>query len=163
MNTEKINQVRDSRFFQEFYFIAIALLLAFGTIQTSGTVFQTDKPVVTVVSCSMYPELKVGDLVFVQGQDFDDIEEGDVVVYDVAEMSIPVVHRVVEKRENSLETYGDNNNGQLEFEKNVTPQQIHGKKVFTVPRVGLVKILAMDLVGFSGDRPLVIDNTNRCS
>lgn len=162
MDTGKLDEIREKRSFQEFYFLAIALLLAFGTLQTTGSVLETEKPVVTVVSCSMYPELNVGDLVVVQGEDFSEIEERDVVVYDVDKMPIPVVHRVIEKQKNSLETQGDNNPGQLDFEKNVTPEQIHGTQLFTVPRIGLVKILAMDITGFNGDRPLVIDNTPRC-
>lgn len=163
MNREKLDDIREKRVFQEFFFFAIALLLAFGTLQTTGSLVQTDKPVVTVVSCSMYPQLNVGDLVVVHGEDFSQIEKDEVVVYDVDEMPIPVVHRVIEKRANSLETMGDNNPGQLDFEKNVTPDQIHGSQIFKIPRLGLVKILAMDIIGFNGDRPLVIDNTPRCT
>ena len=162
MDKEKLDEFRERRSFQEFYFLAIALLLAFGTLQTTGSVSETEKPVVTVVSCSMYPNLNVGDLVVVQGEEFSEIEERDVVVYDVESMPIPIVHRVIDKNQNSLETQGDNNKGQLDFEKNVTAEQIHGTQVLTVPRVGLVKILAMDLTGFNGDRPFVIDNTPRC-
>lgn len=163
MNLDKLERCREKRSFQELYFLSIALLLAFGTIQTTGTIFQTQKPVVTVVSCSMYPQLDVGDLVFVQGQEFEDIQEEDVLVYDVESSGIPIVHRVIEKRDSSLETQGDNNPGQLEFEKNVTPSQIHGTKVFSVPKIGLVKIIAMDLIGFNGDKPLALDNTPRCT
>lgn len=157
-------KVKESRAFSEFYFFAVALILAFGIIQTTGVVMDTEKPVVTVVSCSMYPEYNVGDVIIVQGQSFEQIEEGDVVVYNAEspEVNIPIIHRVILKSDNHIETQGDNTRGQHEFEKNIKPEQIYGKSAFSIPRVGLVKILAMDITGFSGDRPLVIDNTPSC-
>lgn len=226
--------------FEWFYFLALALILAFGTITTTGTVLNTDKPVVSVVSCSMYPEYHKGDILIVNGQDYSDIEVDDVVIYrvpdridfsiggeeytlekdspindesietsigsielvdvqadlnngnDVAVLSvngerttvqdgetlsvsgtemeverissmpIPVVHRVIEKGESSLQTKGDANNAQLDFESDVRPFQIHGTTAFKIPRLGVVKILAMDLVGFQGDKPLVIDRYRPC-
>jgi len=59
----------------------------------------TEKPVVTVVSCSMYPHYDVGEVILVQGQDFENIEEGDIAVYESGDpgQSIPVIHRVVSK------------------------------------------------------------------
>lgn len=165
MNAEKTwNSVKNSDIFDEFYFLAIALILAFGIIQTTGAALDTDRPVVTVVSCSMYPEYNVGDVIVVKGEEFEDIEEGDVIVYDAEspDVNIPIIHRVVEKHSYYLETRGDNTRGQHEFEKNITGDQIYGKAVFKLPRVGLVKILAMDLVGYAGDQPLVIDNTPSC-
>lgn len=159
--------VRESRGFEEFYFFAIALILAFGTLQTTGTVMDTDKPVVTVVSCSMYPHYGVGDIILVQGQDFENIEEGDIAVYQSGspDQSIPIIHRVTAKNEDYLETKGDNNNGQLEFEKRVEPEQVHGTAVASVPRIGLVKLLTMDVLGLSSpqDTVLKIDSIPRCS
>jgi signal peptidase I len=157
-------KVRESRAFNEFYFFAVALILAFGIIQTTGAVMDTDKPVVTVVSCSMYPDYNVGDVIIVEGERFENIQEGDVIVYDAEspDVNIPIIHRVILKTDDHVETKGDNTRGQHDFEKNIAPDQIHGKAAFSIPRVGLVKILAMDLTGFSGDRPLVIDNTPSC-
>lgn len=161
---ETWGKIKNSRTFSEFYFLAVALILAFGIIQSAGTVLETEKPVVTVVSCSMYPEYNVGDVILVKGAEFGEIQESDVIVYDAesTEVNIPIIHRVIIKNENSLETQGDNTRGQHDFEKNITSEQIYGKAFFSVPRVGLVKILAMDLAGYSGDRPLVIDNTPSC-
>lgn len=223
-----------------FYFLSLALILAFGTLSTAGTVMDTDKPVVAVVSCSMYPEFHRGDILFVQGQDFKNIEEGEVIVYKVPDrvdfsingesytlekdspihntsvetslgevelievapdlnpgrdgntkdkvvlrvdsehvgveegssygslsvektstMPIPVVHRVVRKEGKFLETRGDANSQQLDFESDVRPFQVHGKAFFRVPRVGLFKMFAMDLAGF-GNAPLSLDNRYTC-
>lgn len=156
-------KLKESRGFREFYFFAVALILAFGVLQTTGVALETDKPVVSVVSCSMYPNLHVGDILVVKGTPYENIEEGDVIVYSTEEMQIPVVHRVIEKNENYLETKGDNNPSQLDFESRVEPEQIHGRVLFSIPRIGGLKLLAMDLVGFNGDRPLVIDSYPKCS
>lgn len=220
---------------REIYFVAISLLLAFGVLQTTGTALQTDQPVVSVVSCSMYPQLHVGDVLVVQGEQYRDVEVGDIVVFTVKQAevtvdgtehqlnsysegdtaagsmkvvqvqknrqnqavqavievdgqqitvlegrsyevngqtvevkevmgdSIPIVHRVIEKNPDYVQTQGDNNNRQLEFEKRVAREQIHGEVLFMVPRIGGLKLVAMDLIGFSGDRPLVIDTYPRCT
>lgn len=150
MNSKSLEEFFESRSFQEFYFFAIALVLAFGTLQTTGTLLETDRPVVTVTSCSMYPSLNVGDILVLHGTEYENLKEEDIVVYNApasAGMNIPVVHRIIDKREDSLSTQGDNNPGQLDFEDDVNSDQIHGKMIFSVPRIGAVKLLAMDLTG----------------
>lgn len=228
------------------YFLVVALLLAFGTLQTTGTLLDTQKPVVTVVSPSMCPALQVGDILFVRGTSYEKVQEGDIIVYNVPDQlefnldgksytlrgegdsvntslgtielvdaipsgaipnhpndrskdqavvringeltrfdetgtyqfgnrnlevtyitdlppgDIPIVHRVVEKNPGYVQTMGDANPGQLEFETRVEPEQVHGEVFFNVPKLGLVKLLTMDLLGFSGDRPLAIDATPSC-
>lgn len=217
----------DSAFGREVYFILLALILAFGILQTSGTVLETERPVVSVVSCSMYPEYDRGDILVVDGVEFSSIEEGDVIIFNVplkstvridgeeyrlgekptetplgsskitsvndnkaiiqyngrkiqvnsgssyqvdgstldvinaSGVDIPVVHRVTEKRNDSLETKGDNNPRQLEFEKNIRPEQVYGKVFFRIPKIGAVKLIAMDLAGLTGD-PLKIDSYSGC-
>lgn len=152
-------EIKESRFFNEFYFLAIALILAFGVINTSGTALNTDKPVVTVISCSMYPVYNTGDILLVDGVDYPEIETGDVIVYSVENsgLSTPIVHRVIEKNPEYLQTKGDNNPGQLEFESRVTPEQVHGRALFSIPRIGGLKLVAIDLLGYSGGSPLVLD------
>lgn len=240
MDLESLDSALDTRIADEVYFILISLILAFGILQTAGAGLGTDKPVVSVVSCSMYPALNVGDIVVVQGESFEDVKEGDILVYsskaanitvgdekysltnygtpekvetaagtveliniqdshvssdeggkeailkignsrylvdedrtyqingetvtidDLEGVSIPVVHRVTEKHDSYLETQGDNNARQLHFEKHVEPAQIHGTSVFVIPRIGGIKLLLMDIVGFNGDKPLVIDSFPTC-
>lgn len=241
---EKYSEFREGlEALDDFYFILLAVLLAFGTLQTTGAVLETDKPVVTVVSTSMCPDMQVGDILFVKGTSYDQINEDDIIVYNVPDRvefsvdnssyilemngskasattelgevellevhpardrskdqvmlsvngtalekaliegksyqildhnlridyatdlppgDIPIVHRVIEKNDEYLETMGDANSGQLEFETKVEPDQIHGKVFFKIPRLGLVKLWTMDLMGYAGDRPLIIDNTPSC-
>lgn len=241
--------IDENRFVDETYFLLLSVVLAFGLLQTAGTGLGTEKPVVTVISTSMCPALHVGDILLIEGEDFESVQEGDVLVYNVPDQvdfkvngqehtlrandsvpnpsvstevgniklvdvvpnrdrskdlvklsvnsdiasvggqggliegesyrvgngtlsvdyatslpfeGVPIVHRVKEKNENYLETKGDNNNAQIEFESNVRPDQIEGTMFFRIPRIGLVKILAMDFVGYGGDQPFVLDNTPTC-
>ncbi|MFP4038212.1 MAG: signal peptidase I [Candidatus Nanohaloarchaea archaeon] len=217
----------DSVFGREAYFVFLALVLAFGMLQTAGTVMGTEQPVVSVVSCSMYPEYDRGDILFVNGVEFSSIEEGDVVVFNapmkstvsvdgaeyrlseqptdtsigegrvlkvedntavlefdgersrvesgrsysikdsrvevenVSGVNMPVVHRVADKRNSSLETKGDNNPRQLDFEKDIRPEHVYGKVLFRLPKIGALKLVAMDFVGLTG-QPLRIDSYTGC-
>lgn len=235
---ELLEKIRDGKLegYEWFYFLALALILAFGTIQTTGTALNTDRPVVSVISCSMYPEYRVGDILIVQGRDFEDIETGDIAIYQVPDridfsvngesftleenspdydttvetsigevellevkpdlqngndrallridgeevtvsengesdridverisgQPVPIVHRVVSKSDESVQTQGDANSRQLDFESDVRPFQIYGTTAFKIPRIGAVKLIVMDLVGFNGDKPLVLDNMRTC-
>ncbi|MFB6116507.1 MAG: hypothetical protein ABEK10_03255 [Candidatus Nanosalina sp.] len=242
--------VDENRFLDETYFVLLSVVLAFGILQTLGTGLGTEKPVVTVISTSMCPALQVGDILVVNGKSFDQVNEGDILVYGVPDQvdftvsgkehslrandsnptpavstalgkvelvdvrpsrdrsndlvalringrvpviggsrtrlvegesyqlgngslridyatslpyeGVPIVHRVVEKNRNYLETVGDNNPAQIEFESNIRPDQVQGTVMFRIPRIGLLKILAMDFLGYSGDRPFVFDNTPTC-
>lgn len=153
----------ESATLREAYFVFLAVLLAFGTLQVLGTGFATEKPVVSVVSCSMYPSYGIGDVLMVRGAEYSDLEEGDVIVYDAPESgrNIPIVHRIVEKGNGTVSTKGDNNDRQYLFEQEIEMEQVHGKVAFRIPRIGLVKILGVDLAGLEG-APLSIDGKYTC-
>jgi len=208
-------QDNESVILKEGYFIVLALILAFGILQFSGTVLGTDRPVVSVVSCSMYPEYDRGDVLGVKGADFEDLQEDDVIVFqvpfqaeleinderfsvgeeasntplgtvkvisvqnnqallevdgdrlqvqdggsytvngqqmivrDISGMQTPIVHRIISKDENSVATKGDNNPEQLEFEKDIRPENIHGRVFFRIPKIGMVKLAPMDFMGMT--------------
>lgn len=65
-----------------------------------------DSPIVCVLSESMEPGFRRGDILFLRPQHY---KTGDMVVYQVYEGSIPIVHRVIKKRGELLLTKGDNN------------------------------------------------------
>ena len=252
---DKIREFKDfvdeSWFLNESYFLILSIVLAFGILQTMGAGLGTEKPVVTVISTSMCPALQVGDILVIQNQPYEELEENDIIVYDVPDRAgftvngeqftleaseeqpsevvetgigsvqlvdvrpstsdrsrdsaifkvngsilenngqdsvlveghsysfdggsfnvdyltdlprgnVPIVHRVIEKNDDYVETMGDNNPGQLEFEDHVRLDQIHGTVAVEIPRIGLLKILLMDLLGYSGDQPFVLDNTPSC-
>jgi len=90
------------------------------------------------------------------------VNGADMRVNELSGMDIPIVHRVVEKREDSLATKGDANPDQLDFEKDIKPEQVHGRIFFRIPKIGGVKLVAMDLIGATGD-PLRVDTFGSCS
>jgi|GEM_PF-1149982 len=242
----------NSRGLHEVYFLILCIVLAFGILQTLGTGLDTEKPVVTVTTPSMCPNIHIGDILVVNNEDYSEIQEGDIVVFDVPDRAeftvngeefileaseevpseevmtdigtvqlvdvrastsdrsrdsglfringsipqrngqnlaflegnsyelnggtmnvdyltdlprgnVPIVHRVIEKNDEFIQTLGDANEGQLEFEDSIRPDQIHGTVAFKIPRIGLLKILLMDFVGYSGDEPFVFDNTPSCA
>ncbi len=122
-------------------FIVVALLLAYGLYSTAGTALDTDIPIVAVTSGSMEPTLHRGDMIVVQGKEFSDIREGDIVVYETGEMPVPIIHRVVAKNETALQTKGDALREQHPFEKHITPDQVLGVSIMELPFVGYVKLL----------------------
>ena len=72
-----------------------------------------------------------------------------MIVRDISGMQTPIVHRIISKGENSVATKGDNNPDQLEFEKNIRPENIHGRVFFRIPKIGMVKLATMDFMGMT--------------
>ncbi len=122
-------------------FLAVALLLAYGIYQTAGVALGTSVPVVAVTSGSMEPTLHRGDMVLVQGEPWEEIETGDIIVFTAEGAPVPVVHRVIEKNASALQTKGDALEAQHPFEKHITEDQVLGTKRAAVPFVGHVKLV----------------------
>ena len=123
-------------------FIAVLFLIItrFLTVW-SGTAF----PVNLISANSMNPTLMEGDIVAWVPTDINDITVGDVIVFK-SWLSWPeekfVVHRVVEIKEAwgnpALVTKGDANE---EPDINtIMPEQVTGKVVFTIPKLGWIPI-----------------------
>lgn len=100
---------------------------------------------VVVISGSMEPEIKVGDMLIVKRQDTREYQVGDIITYR-QENSL-VTHRIISIDE-SIEaevgvrlvtTQGDANNA---ADNPISSEQIEGKVVRVIPRAGDV-ILAM--------------------
>lgn len=87
-----------------------------------------------VISGSMEPTIKVGDLVVINTND-KDIKENDVITYASPNGSL-VTHRVTESSSNGFITKGDANN--TVDEKIVNKNNIVGKYTFRIPYFGIV-------------------------
>ncbi|KAA8537508.1 hypothetical protein F0562_027116 [Nyssa sinensis] len=112
----------------------------------------SDSPVVVVLTGSMEPGFKRGDILFLQMND-SPIHSGEIVVFRVEGKEIPIVHRVttVHERRNTDEinilTKGDNNliddshgiyaDGQLWLERS----HIMGRVIGYFPYVGWATII----------------------
>jgi len=111
----------------------------------------TSTPMVVVVSDSMAPNINKGDLLFLQGVDPEDIEVGDVIVYDAHGLWVgapddPIVHRVIDIIEEDDKLYfvtkGDANDHK---DKEPVPgNRVLGKVIGRIPYVGWVKIILTD-------------------
>lgn len=109
-----------------------------------------------VVSGSMEPAFYRGDIVVVQKADFiginefnpEDVQIGDVVVYDAQWFDQPVIHRIIDIKDvNGTKMFkikGDNNNASDPYY--VTPSQIKEKVVtwddnlVVIPKVGYLSL-----------------------
>ncbi|KAL8465676.1 hypothetical protein ACS0TY_034958 [Phlomoides rotata] len=111
----------------------------------------SESPVVVVLSESMEPGFARGDILFLN-MGRDPIRAGDIVVYNIDNREIPIVHRVIEvherrdTREVDILTKGDNNDdddislyapGQRWLQR----QHIMGRAVGFLPYVGWATII----------------------
>ncbi|KAF3521072.1 hypothetical protein DY000_02059821 [Brassica cretica] len=111
----------------------------------------SESPVVVVLSGSMEPGFKRGDILFLH-MSKDPIRAGEIVVFNVDGRDIPIVHRVIKvhERENTGEvdvlTKGDNNYGDdrllyAEGQQWLHRHHIMGRAVGFLPYVGWVTII----------------------
>ena len=89
--------------------------------------------------------LNKGDILFVMGVNSDKLKVGDVIIFN-ANRNNPIIHRIIsikdENGEKIFSTIGDNNNGQLSFEKEITSEQIIGKPLLKLgPYLGWIKLI----------------------
>ena len=73
---------------------ALVLSTAFMMWKSLSVVADSPSPIVVVLSGSMEPAFQRGDLLFLWNRDVK-AEVGEIVVYNVKEKDIPIVHRVV--------------------------------------------------------------------
>ena len=154
----------------------LGILIAFLVNQTLAFALETDLPVVAVVSDSMTHDQNTdinhyqwlesnmgydrnyvdswpvkdgflkGDLPIIEGS--KDYKVGDVIVYDSPDTKVPIIHRIIKiNSDGSYQTKGDHNNGQIWFEKSVKPEQVHGKVIFIIPKLGYFKVMVSYIFG----------------
>ncbi|HLC87386.1 MAG TPA: signal peptidase I [Candidatus Nanoarchaeia archaeon] len=86
-----------------------------------------------------------GDILFIIGTKPEKIKIGDVIIFN-AGMQNPLIHRIIEIKQDPsgylFSTIGDNNNGQLEIERDISEDQLIGKAVFKLsPYLGWGKLI----------------------
>ncbi|KAG8652059.1 signal peptidase complex catalytic subunit SEC11A [Manihot esculenta] len=111
----------------------------------------SESPVVVVLTGSMEPGFKRGDILFLH-MSKDPIRTGDIVVFNVEGRDIPIVHRVIEvherrdSRDVDILTKGDSNDVDDRFlykygQNWLNPQHITGRAIGFLPYVGWVTII----------------------
>jgi len=86
-----------------------------------------------------------GDILLIVRTNPEKLDVGDIIIFNGNQRN-PVIHRIVEIKEINnqkvFSTLGDNNKGQLDFEKEITKDQLIGKAVLKItPYVGWVKLI----------------------
>lgn len=99
-----------------------------------------------------------GDILFIIGTKTEKLKVGDIIIFN-ANQNNPVIHRIIEINkkdgERIFSTIGDNNNGQLNFEKSIKGDQIVGKAVLKiVPYLGWGKLIFFESMRVPSERGL---------
>lgn len=106
-------------------------------------VLSTKSPLMVVVSESMTPTLNVGDIIIVRGEDSYKVH--DIIVYHTSLYSKPIVHRIIGIKNGYFITKGDHNQfsdpGTIAPRQGVSSNDVQGKVVFVVPKLGYPKYL----------------------
>jgi len=116
--------------------------------------FNTESPIVVVVSGSMEPQIHKGDLLFVMGREPEDIKngtiidkDGDIIVFNAQGLwptapLDPIVHRVIDKYQVGdtwyFRTKGDANS--IPDAAPIPESRIIGVVIGGIPYIGWVKI-----------------------
>jgi len=124
----------------------ISLLLVFFSFGYLGV-----QPTI-IYSGSMQPALDVGDVIIISEVSIDDIQKGDIIQYRVENMTIPIVHRVYD-----ISGEGDTKVFITKGDANSNPdtdpilaENIMGKAVFTIPKVGWIPITIKGFINSFG-------------
>jgi len=130
--------------------IVVLVALVFPFVVTGAPAVVGAEESYVVLSGSMEPTIKPGDVVITRSADPSAIESGDVITYERASMDAPVTHRVIEVREQEgqlvFQTKGDGNEEPDSY--TVTGDQVIGTVWFTLPKVGYVVNFANTTRGF---------------
>ncbi len=122
--------------------LILAVSSSFIVYYIMQVAMRTSTPVVVVVSGSMEPTISKGDLLFVQGEDGDDIQNQSIIVF-WGRLSDPIVHRVIDKELRAdgkwyFLTKGDANSIADGY---VSEDKVLGVVTGCIPSIGWVKII----------------------
>ena len=120
-----------------------------GTVYLSPRALEraldTDHPIAAITSQSMYPALKRGDMVIMEGvAKVEDLQVGDIISFQNEEGSHLLIHRIVEIDDEELITKGDTRN---DLDEPITFDDVRGRaktirgRLAKIPYLGNLTIL----------------------
>jgi len=119
--------------------IIVAISFFQSNVETKGVHNIFGYTILNVLTGSMEPTIKPGDLAIVKITDAEFIEIDDVITFQASNQTL-VTHRVIDIHSNdgviSFETKGDANN--VKDEELVLPNQLIGSYVLKIPKVGYI-------------------------
>ena len=126
-------------------YIVIVGVVVVGLPKFLSWSLNTPYPMAAITSGSMWPILKEGDLVFIQGVSRSELKVGDIIVYRNADGAGFTIHRITKLKEDTLITKGDANfmdDSPVKYENVVgRSYQIFGKYA-RLPYLGFVTVYA---------------------
>jgi len=91
-----------------------------------------------------------GDIMVLKGFEANELEVGEVIVFQSTIRPDPIIHRIVEVEEVDgnyfYTTKGDNNVKSYTFESAISEDNIYGRAVLKLPYLGYIKIWFVDLL-----------------
>jgi len=82
--------------------------------------------------------LDKGDIIVLSGK--KEYAVGDVIVFSVASQKTPIIHRIVEIKDDVYFTKGDNNAYQIPQDMDIKREQIISRAIGKIPKLGWVKL-----------------------
>ena len=130
-----------------FIYVLIIGMVIFGLPKFLSWKLDTPYPMAAITSGSMWPALKEGDLVFIEGmrKPKEELSVGDVVVYRNRGGGTFTIHRVTELKERVLVTKGDAN---FEADAPVSYDDVIGRTLtlkghfIRLPHLGSITVIA---------------------
>ena len=141
------------------FVIAIIVGVTLGGYGIFTVAMGTSNPLVVVESESMLPTLEVGHLLVLQARGPDQIQVGDIIVFNAVYHDKPIVHRIIEIENVTIVienvttwelhyyTKGDNNDLTDQMYRN--HEDIIGVVVYAIPYIGHVTLFLHEPHGFA--------------
>ncbi len=100
-----------------------------------------------IISGSMRPTIEVGDMAIVGKINPQILKVGDIIQFKTENRSIPTLHRIIEiqKEEDKKTIYITRGDANDVPDDPVQPQQVVGRVIFTVPKVGWATITIREI------------------
>lgn len=109
LSSKEINHLRSLTYRQlllQFITAAYAVMSTYMLWKGIGLFLNNDSPIVVVLSESMEPGFRRGDILFLRPKEWD---IGDMTVFQLNKNEIPIVHRAIKIMKGQTLTKGDNN------------------------------------------------------
>lgn len=134
--------------------IAIIIYVArISYLSSNGRINESKINFYTILTQSMWPNIKAGDIIVTYKTDNNVYEEGDVITFvsnDGANGGITITHRIdrvyFEGSKILYRTKGDNNN--VADSKGVEPSNVIGKVVMKIPKAGYIQQFLVTKTGW---------------
>lgn len=147
--TLKWNQRSDLA--QTLFVIGIVVVMTLGGYGLFTVSMGTSNPLVVVESESMLPTLEVGHLLVLQARAPEEIQVGDIIVFNAYYHDKPIVHRIIEIQNvtGELRYYTKGDNNALTDPGFRVHEDIIGVVVLPIPYVGHVTLFLHEPYGFA--------------